>query len=205
MFALLADGPQPPNPALVRSVEVAFPGGRVVRVPGPEPMADFPASPAQTLLSPRGDAAAARFCWDLPKYGSCQVRLVRPSGAVQVLKNSNVRRLLWTPDGQYLIGAGVNTVRLWNLVGRVRTAVPTPGEVYPQPFRRLSRIAGLSLWGRDLCVQTEDQWFTPTGQQAGRSISATRYTLPTLRSLQVLSFVAAEGQQAPCALPVTEP
>jgi len=34
-----------------------------------------------------------------------------------MLKNSDVTRLLWTRDGKYLIGAGGNTVRLWNLVG----------------------------------------------------------------------------------------
>lgn len=203
MFALPADAPLPPNPALVRSVEVAFPGGRMVRVVGPEPMADFLATPAQTLLSPRGDAAAVRFCWDIPKYDSCQVRLVRPSGTIQILKNSDVRRLLWTPDGQYLIGAGVNTLRLWNLAGGVRTAVPTPGQVHAGLSRHSARIVGLSLRGRDLCVRTADQWYERNGQQAGRSVSTTRYALPTLRTLQTVS--APEGQEAPCHLPVTEP
>lgn len=203
MLALPADAPLPPNPALVRTAEVAFPGGRVVRVPGPEPMADFPANPAQTVLSPRGDAAAVRFCWDIPKYDSCQVRLVRPGGAVQLLNNSDVRRLLWTPDGQYLIGAGVNTVRLWNLSGGVRTAVPTPGQVHAGLSRNSSRIVGLGFLGRDLCVRTDNQWYERGGQQAGRSVSTTRYALPTLKVLQSVS--APEGREVPCPLPVTGP
>lgn len=203
MFALLTDAPRPPNPALVRTVDVAFSGGPVVRVTGPEPMADFPAEPAGTLMSPRGDAAAVRFCWNIPKYDSCQVRLVRPGGAVQLLTKSDVRRLLWAPDGQYLIGAGVNTVRLWNLVGGMRTALPTPGQIYAGLSRHSSRIVGLSLRGRDLCVRTEDQWYGRGGQQAGRSVSTTRYTLPTLGALQTVS--ALRGEEAPCHLPVTEP
>lgn len=203
MLALLTDAPPPPTPALVRTAEVAFPGGRVVRVPGPEPMADFPANPAQTLLSPRGDAAAVRFCWDIPKYDSCQVRLVRPGGAVQILTKSDVRRLVWTPDGHHLIGAGANTVRVWNLSGGVRTAVPTPGQVYAGLSRHSSRIVGLGFRNHDLCVRTENRWYGRDGQQARRSISTTRYALPTLRALQTVS--APEGEEAPCSLPVTEP
>ncbi|MCP2013719.1 hypothetical protein L1280_000847 [Deinococcus sp. HSC-46F16] len=189
--------------ALIPRVEVSFTGGQKVSVRGPEPVADFPANPVQTLLSPRGDAAAVRFCWDIPKYSVCQVHLVRPDGTVQVLKNSDVRRLLWTEDGKYLIGAGVNTVRLWNLSGGVRTAVPTPGQVYAGLSQNSSRIVGLSFRGRDLCVRTENQWYERNGQQARRSTSTTRYGLPTLRALQTVS--APESQQAPCDLPVTEP
>lgn len=203
MFALPTDSPRPPNPVLVRTVDVAFSGGPVVRVTGPEPVADFPAEPAGTLMSPRGDAAAVRFCWNIPKYDSCQVRLVRPGGAVQILTKSDVRRLLWTPDGQYLIGAGANTVRLWNLAGGVRTAVPTPGQVHAGLSRHSSHIVGLAFRGRDLCVRAQDRWYGRDGQQARQSVSVTRYALPTLRALQTVS--APEGQEAPCHLPVTEP
>ncbi|KEF35377.1 hypothetical protein RDMS_02505 [Deinococcus sp. RL] len=199
MLALPADAPLPPNPALVQTVGVAFPGGRVVRVPGPEPMADFPANPTQTLLSPRGDAAAVRFCWDIPKYDSCQVRLVRPGGEVQILTKSDVRHLLWTPDGQYLIGAGANTVRLWNLSGGVRTAVPTPAPAFA-PGPSTSRITGLVQAGRDLCVRTEDRWYGKNSRRAGRSVTAIRYALPLLRPLDVTTWPKGK-KEADCSAP----
>ncbi|WP_027460313.1 hypothetical protein [Deinococcus murrayi] len=204
MLALPADAPLPPNPALVRTAEVAFPGGRVVRVPGPEPMADFPANPTQTLLSPRGDAAAVRFCWDIPKYDSCQVRLVRPGGEVQILTKSDVRHLLWTPDGQYLIGAGANTVRLWNLSGGVRTAVPRPVLLGKQ--QSVSHIGRLWLRDGDLCVAMNSEVFGPNGGYAtGHLMTTTRYALPLLKPLETVILPAREGQEAPCHMPQTEP
>lgn len=191
------DAPLPPVTFMIRQVDVAFPGGRSVRVGGPAPMADFPANPAQTLLSPRGDAAAVRFCWYIPKYDSCQMRLVRPNGTVQVLKNSNVRRLLWSKDGKYLIGAGVNTVRLWNLGGGVRTAVamralPTPGWVYQYEIKRL-------WWhGSDLCVSTLDVGWARTGKASSQASTTTRYAIPSLKVLSQTKGSGAPGKEAKC-------
>lgn len=186
---------------------VAFGGREAVRVFGPSNQGreEYPWTVAQTLLSPRGDAAAVRFCWEAVKYHGCQVRLARPDGTVQLLRNSNVTRLLWTADGRYLIGAGANTVRLWNLGGGVRTAIPTPGAVFARFPRHSSQIAGLTLRGRDLCVRTEDQWYATNGQQVGRSVSTTRYALPTLRPLETISQPTQAGREAPCHLPHTGP
>lgn len=54
----------------------------------------------------------------------CRVVLARPGRGPLTLKAGVVGDLFWTPDGQYLIGAGVNTLRLWNLNGGLRLAVP---------------------------------------------------------------------------------
>lgn len=187
--------------------EIIFPKAAPVTVTGPENSeknAEYPWTHQQTLMSPRQDAAAVRFCWEIGKYDGCQVFLARPGQPTLRLKNSDVKRLLWSQDGKYLIGAGANTVRLWNLVGGMRTAVPTPGQVYARLTRHSSQIVGLTFRGRNLCVRTQDQWYEPNGQQAGRSVSVTRYALPTLRPLEVLSFSAQE-RSAPCSLPHTEP
>lgn len=181
--------------ALIPRVEVSFMGGEKVSVQGPEPVADFPAKPAQTLLSPRGDAAAVRFCWDIPKYDSCQVHLVRPDGTVQELKNSNVTRLLWTADGKYLIGAGANTIRLWNLVGGVRAALPRPVLLGKQ--RSFSHIGRLWLRGSDLCVSMNSEVFGPNGGYAtGQQVTTTRYALPTLKPLTVTTLGSTPNEKA---------
>lgn len=186
---------------------VAFGGRDTVRVFGPSNKGreEYPWTVVQTLLSPRGDAAAVRFCWEAIKYHGCQVRLARPDGTVAELKNSDVRRLLWTPDGKYLIGAGNNTVRLWNLAGGVRTAIPTPGSVFAPLTRHSSQIVGLTLRNSELCVRTEDQWYDRNGQQKDRSVSTTRYVLPTLKPLEPISQPVQAGWEAPCHLPHTEP
>lgn len=197
-------GPFPATPQVV----VTLPQAAPLTVTGPENSernAEYPWTHEQTLLSPRQDAAAVRFCWEIGKYDGCQVFLARPGQPTLRLKNSDVRRLLWTADGKYLVGAGRNTVRLWNLVGVVRTAVPAPGEVYAQPARPSSQIMGLILSGRDLCVRTEDTWYSTNGQRVGRSLSVTRYALPLLKPLEVLSFGLSDGPDVPCHLPHTEP
>lgn len=51
------------------------------------------------------------------------VHLVKPGGQIVPLPDSDVNILTWTPDGQYLLGGGVNTLRLWNTNGKVRTRV----------------------------------------------------------------------------------
>ncbi|MEF2277684.1 hypothetical protein V3W47_05180 [Deinococcus sp. YIM 134068] len=177
-----------------------------MRVEGPVPMADFPANPIQTLLFPRGDAAAVRFCWDIPKYDSCQMRLARPDGTVQVLKNSNVRQLLWTRDGKYLIGAGVNTVRLWNLVGGARTAVPQTPVDEPNRVTRTRTITGLQLHGNGLCVKLLADVFRKSGGLALAQRSTTvHYALPSLRPVESVTLPARSDATAPCTMPHAEP
>ncbi|MDL2344656.1 hypothetical protein QOL99_10900 [Deinococcus sp. MIMF12] len=203
MFALLVAAALPGLPVpITPRVEITFPEAAPVTLSGPENSAqnaEYPWTHQQTLMSPRGDAAAVRFCWEIGKYDGCQVVLARPSQPTQRLKNSDVRRLLWTRDGQYLIGAGVNTVRLWNLTGGVRTVLPAPAPITTS-LPHTSQITGLTLQGRDLCVQTQDQWYGRNSQRLGRSVSATRYALPTLRRLDVTTW--PEGKkEADCSAP----
>lgn len=208
MFALLLTAaalalPAPPTP----QVEVTFPKANPVTVTGPENSAqnaEYPWTHRQTLLSPRGDAAAVRFCWELSKYGGCQVHLARPARPVRVLNNSNVTQLLWTEDGKYLIGAGNNTLRLWNLSGGGRTAVPRPflgGKQQSSSF-----IGRLWLRGEDLCVAMTSDVFGPNGGYAtGHLMTTTRYALPGLKPLESVTLPEREGQEAPCHTPRTGP
>ncbi|WP_345450162.1 hypothetical protein [Deinococcus aluminii] len=116
-----------------------------------------------------------------------------------------MKQLLWTEDGKYLIGAGANTVRLWNLAGGMRTAIPPSPSVFSASPQHSSQIVGLAFRGRDLCVQTEDQWYDRNGQPISRSVSTTRYALPMLKVLEIIGQPAEAGQEAPCFVPHTEP
>lgn len=187
--------PQPVTP----QVEVAFPNAASVTVTGPqnsEKNAEYPWKHQQTLLSPRQDAAAVRFCWGIGKYDGCQVFLAWLDQPALRLKNSDVQRLLWTQDGKYLIGAGSNTVRLWNLAGGVRTALPAPLPGF-LPLQHTSQVVGLALGGRDLCVWTEDQWYGRNSSRAAQSVTATRYALPSLKPLTVTTL-GNNGKEAEC-------
>lgn len=203
MFALLLAAastlPVPPTP----QVEITFLDAPPVTVAGPPNSAqnaEYPWTHQQTLLSPRGDAAAVRFCWEMSKYGGCQVYLARPGQPVLELKNSNVRQLLWTADGQYLLGAGENTVRLWNLSGGSRAAVPRP--VLSGNQQSNSHIRRLWLRGRDLCVAMNSEVFGPNGGYAtGYLTTTTRYALPALRPLTVTTLpvpALSDTKEAPC-------
>lgn len=143
----------------------------------------------ETLYSPRGDSAAVRFCWDAIKYDGCTVYLARPGGQVSPLQNSNVERLLWTQDGEYLVGAGANTLRLWNLSGGVRSVVYRTKTGAPGGIQRLWLVPN----GRgrsDLCVSSLDnlRYDTP-GQQK-----------PTLERLGLNTVQALDGEAA-CPVP----
>jgi len=185
-------------------VSVPFPGTtpRIVLGPGtPDQAAEFRWYHQQTLYSPAKTAAAVRFCQEYGKFDQCEVWLIQPGRPHQRLANSNVTRLLWSKDGKYLIGAGANTVRLWNLVGGLRTAVPTPADV-PVPLRSQTHSLIRRLWFTEgaLCVRTTDG--LPRGQ---RRQTVTRYSLPMLRTLEILSFAAGDGEDVLCRLPITEP
>lgn len=193
--------------ALTPQATVTFANGSTQTVVGPENTdqnAEYPWTLQGAQPSPRGDAVAVRFCWDIGKYSGCQVRLARAGRPMTVLSRSDVTRLLWTADGRYLIGAGANTVRLWNLSGGVRTATPSVTGAVPRAQSH-SRIAGLKLSGPELCVQTADVWSGPNSARVGETRSAVRYALPSLRTIGVISAAAKEPGEVPCHLPVTEP
>jgi len=174
--------PIPPTP----TATVQFRSGLVRTVSGPANSAgnaDYPWKLAETLVSPRGDVAAVRFCYEYPNGQFCQVDLVRPGLPVTLLKNSNVTRLLWSADGQSLIGAGINTVRLWTLSGTLRTAVPSSPLIEPGDAQTSSQITRLWLDRGDLCVATTDQLFGTQGKQRRTTVTTTRYRLPTLQGL----------------------
>ena len=202
MFALLLTAalvvPSPP-------VTVDFGTRGKVAVPRPAPQADFEAQLRQVLMSPRRDAAAVQFCWDIPKYAFCRVILARPGQPVLALKNSNVQKLLWTPDGKYLVGAGANTVRLWNLVGGVRAHVPRlePDQLGERIVTR--DITRLWLEQDKLCVALVSDVFKTSGGYALRQLtSTTRYQLLALKPLEVVGLPAG-SQEAPCSMPHAEP
>lgn len=185
-------------------VTVPFEGRSAVTVTGPTNLDDAagwspPWSHEQTLYAPDGKAATVRFCWKAVKYHGCRVYLARPSLAVLELKNSSVTRLLWSEDGKYLIGAGENTVRLWNLRGTVRTAVPAPAEAAGRTQPR-SSIQRLWLRERALCVGMRDDWFGGNGHVSHRTVTTTRFTLPGLKPLTVTTL-GDNRKEAECSTP----
>lgn len=187
--------PIPPTP----TATVQFRSGLSRTVSGPANSAgnaDYPWRLAQTLVSPQGKAVAVRFCYEYPGGQFCQVDLVRPGLPVTVLKNGNVTRLLWSADGQSLVGAGTNTIRLWTLSGALRTAVPMPPLIEPGVTQSSSRITRLWLDRGNLCVATRDQLFDSQGQQRRTTVTTTRYQLPTLQGLT--SDTLPGPQEADC-------
>ncbi len=197
---LLAAVAVPPTPA----ASIRFSTGESVTVAGPKNTAgnaDYPWRLTQLLFPPRKTAAAVRFCYEYPGGTFCEVHLARPGTPVMTLKNSNVTDLLWTADGRYLIGAGDNTVRLWNLSGGVRAAVPRPLMITPGITQSSSYITRLWLDRGDLCVAAQDQLFGAQGQAKGRSVTTTRYALPTLKGLTMTNYPAGtKRQEADCML-----
>lgn len=136
----------------------------------------------------------------------CRVMLARLGRTPIELQKGVVGPLIWTPDGQYLIGAGNNTVRLWNLVGGVRAHVP--GLEPDQPNERIVTRDITRLWlERDkLCVAMVSDVFKTSGGYALRQrTSTTRYQLPALRPLEVVGLPAGGTGEAPCSVPHTEP
>ncbi|MBB5232753.1 hypothetical protein [Deinococcus budaensis] len=178
------------------SLTIGFGAAGSVKIDGLTPWYDERVYHDPPLMSPRGDAAALRFCHDFAKYQPCTVYLAQPGQPVQTLKNSNVQRLLWTGDGQYLIGAGANTVRLWNLSAGGRAAVPYP--VLTGKQRSVSQIERLWFRDRDLCVAMSSEVFGPNGGYAtGRLTTTTRYALPTLQPLTVTTLEGSK-KEAEC-------
>lgn len=174
ILALLAVAVIATDPALPVT-KVNF-NGKVVKVTAPPPMADFASEPQETLFSPRGDAVAVRFCWDAIKYWFCQVKLARASGKITVLNNSSVNQLLWTADGRYLIGAGNNTLRLWNLSGGLITATP----IFTDDPQASTHIEYVQLKNRSLCLTLSSQ---PNLSSIKPRVAYLGYSLPQLKQI----------------------
>lgn len=197
MLALLLAAAAAGPVYLPPQVSVPFPGTTpsLVMGPGsPNQAAEFRWYHQQTLYSPAKTAAGVRFCQDYGKFSQCEVWLIRPGQPHQRLANSNVTRLLWTKDGKYLIGAGTNAVRLWNLVGGMRTAVPQ--AVAPIFDRRgFATIQQLRFQGRDLCVSVDQEVFI-NGHLTNSVTATVRYALPTLKPLTVTTLGSTPNEKA---------
>lgn len=151
--------------------------------------AEYPWTLQQTLYAPTQQAAAVRFCWNAVKYTGCETKLARPGQPVLTLPKGDVNQLLWTADGKYLIGAGANTLRLWNLVGGVRTVATQPaGSVVQQLWLSQSRSGEA-----DLCVSVAVS--TPLNGVYVAAMTTIRYSLPTLKVLTLTTLPPASGQQ----------
>lgn len=193
MFRTLALAVALAGSALAQTVDVHFPSGQTVKVAVPEPMGQSPAQVQPVSFSPRGDAAAVQFCWDIPTMSPlmCQVNLVRPSGKIHDLAGGAVGPLLWTPDGKYLIGAGNNTLRLWNLVGGRRLALVNNFGDGPQT--QADHIGKMWWQGQDLCVQAQGTvWkaVSSKGRQGETMTFTARFTVPHLQPVKTAARLA---------------
>lgn len=161
----------------------------------------------QTLISPRGDTAALKFCQNVSVLGAllCPVLLTRPDGVAINLKHGVTGQMLWTADGKYLVGAGNNTLRLWNLSGGVRLAQPPVGPSVLHARRIGVNIQRLWWFKNDLCVSTVQEWVNEQTKVNSLQMTTVRYRVPALKALEIVSLSAKTGQDAPCHLPRTEP
>ncbi|ANE43489.1 hypothetical protein SU48_06585 [Deinococcus puniceus] len=182
-FAASASSPQ---------ATVTFPGmaAQVVRGQANTAQnAEYPWTLRQTLYAPTQQAAAVRFCWNAVKYTGCETKLAWAAQPVLTLPKGDVSQLLWTTDGKYLIGAGANTLRLWNLVGGVRTAAtPVVGSVVQRLWLAQSRSGKA-----DLCVSVGRM--LPVNGVYRTTMTTLRYALPTLKVLTVTTLPHIPSQQ----------
>lgn len=131
--------------------DVYFQGGAVIRVQGPAGTDDYAYGLADMVTSPAGDLKALQWCWESLKFSDCQVQLVTPRAAPVTLKNSSVRQLLFTPDGQWLVGMGDNTLRLWN---------PQQPEAAPRTkVLNMNGLERLEVAGKHICVTGRDRLY----------------------------------------------
>ncbi|GGR43190.1 hypothetical protein GCM10008959_00060 [Deinococcus seoulensis] len=157
----------PPTPP---AYPVTLIGGRVVSVsaPAPDPHPDggwmeWKLDQRQPSLDGRFHALLFRQSSNNPKHDPITVHLVKPDGRVLPLKNGDVFDVTWMPDGQYLLGRGNNTLRLWNTSGGLRTRV-LPG------------MEALDVKPGVVCVAT-----LPAGNTVGLIVQ--RFHVPSLRPL----------------------
>ncbi|THF68707.1 hypothetical protein E7T06_15170 [Deinococcus sp. Arct2-2] len=125
--------------------------------------------------SPDGRFVAVIFLKDavFAKDNVTVVYLVKPGGQILPLPDSDVNILNWTPDGQYLLGGGVNTLRLWNTNGKVRTRV-------------LDSIGALDTTGNFACV-------SPLSFDEA-AVTVQRFSLPQLRPAGTFVLPAAPAE-----------
>jgi WD40 repeat protein len=108
------------------AVNVTTKSGKVVEIKGPEvnlkpdPDLDYRWKTPTILPNQDSQFIAVHYYGSLSKYWDAMVYLVGPDGQLRRLKNGTVLNVQWTDDGKYLIGRGVNTLRLWNLNGGLR-------------------------------------------------------------------------------------
>ncbi|THF69136.1 hypothetical protein E7T06_13270 [Deinococcus sp. Arct2-2] len=193
MFALLLAAVSPYALTLVPKAQITFPGSPPQIISGPantdQTVVDYPWTLDQILYAPNRSAAAVRFCWDIGKYGGCETSVARPGQPVLKLAKGDVSQLLWTADGKYLIGAGANTLRLWNLVGGVRTVATQPaGSVVQRLWLSKSRLGEA-----DLCVSVAVS--TPLNGAYVAAMTTIRHSLPTLKVLTLTTLPTASSQQ----------
>lgn len=177
---------------------VVFPNGQTALVPRPDAgMEDIMVvSRPDIVFSPSGRAAAVLFSWSVgPKYEGSQLFLAQAGQRALKLETASIWPLLWTKDGKSLIGAGANTVRLWNLAGSVRRATPALPARW-QGDREIIRreITGLTLGRSALCVRTSFV-LARAGASAEGLQTVSRYALPSLKLLG--RQTAARNAKAP--------
>jgi hypothetical protein len=180
---------------------VVFPDGQTARVPRPDAgMEDIMVvPPPDVFFSPSGSAAAVRFYWSVgPKYEGSQLFLVQAGQRALKLETASIWPLLWTEDGESLIGAGANTVRVWNLAGSVRRATPALPARW-QGDREIIRreIMGLTLGKSTLCVRTSFM-LAKAGASAEVLQTVSRYALPTLQLLGRQMVPSSESAALTC-------
>lgn len=168
--AALAQAQTPPTPPIT---PVTLPDGRIVQVSAPPAQAhpdggwmDWRFHFKRTSLDRRFTALGFVQSSNNPKHDPVEVHLVKPSGQIIPLKNSDVFDVLWTIDGQYLIGQGSNTLRLWNTNGGLRV-------------RQLPRMDRLDVIPNLVCVAVRD--FTDSAGNATDAWTVYRLHIPSLR------------------------
>lgn len=165
---------------------LVFPNGQTVHVPRPDAgMEDIMVvARPDVLFSPSGNAAAVLFSWSVgPKYEGSQLFLAQAGHRALKLETTGIWPLLWTKGGEYLIGAGANTVRVWNLAGSVRRATPALPARWRGDREVIRReIAELTLGKSALCVHISFV-LARAGASAERLQIVSRYALPSLKLL----------------------
>lgn len=212
MLALLA--------AALLTWPVTFPSGQKITVQLPDYGPDDIVTTDQPSVrfNRQRSFAAVQTSWSAgAKYEGGDVFLVHPRRPTLRLAEGNVRRLFWTGNGNYLVGAGKTTVRLWNLQGNLRQATPS------LPARWLNdreiidhEITGVVLGQSALCVHASfvlaqagafapvpASLDAPDPQPAEAPVTevlrtVSRYSLPTLKLLS-RAPVPAITKALPCS------
>jgi hypothetical protein len=182
-LAVSAQAQHDPPPAPV-TYTVTLRSGLKVAVPAPAPIAHPDGGWVTWQFERKAASADGRFVAVMflkdavfAKDNVTVVSLVKPDGKIVSLPNSDVNILNWTPDGQYLLGGGVNTLRLWNTNGKVRSRV-------------LDSIGALDTRDGFVCV-------SPLSFDEA-AVTVQRLRLPQLRPAGTFSLPRAPTQEGFC-------